>query len=120
VEGELIQATRPGKTLGELLQVSQEAYRRADLGDEWRMHHQGGAAGYEPREYLALPGSPVAVALGQAFAWNPSVAGAKSEDTILVGEAEDEVLTAIDGWPPTIVSLPGGKTMARPAILEVT
>jgi antitoxin VapB len=104
-------ATRPGATLGEIIQRGQRVYAETGFADEWRFHHQGGAAGYEPREYLGTPDSEDVVAAGQAFAWNPSIAGTKSEDTLLVGEQGNEVLTAIDDWP----LLPNG----RPAILEV-
>ena len=49
---------------------------------------------------------------------NPSIAGVKSEDTILVTDSGMEVLTAIDGWPllPATVA---GMEYPRPAILEV-
>jgi antitoxin VapB len=56
--------------------------------------------------------------VGQAYAWNPSITGAKSEDTILVGSAENEVLSAIPGWPVYNLTI-AGQTIARPAILEV-
>lgn len=112
VDAAYLAATRPGATLGEIFRCGQRAYAEAGFADEWRFHHQGGAAGYEPREYLGAPDSSEVVALGQAFAWNPSIAGTKSEDTILVGEAGNEVLTAMDGWPLLENS--------RPAILQVT
>jgi antitoxin VapB len=105
-------ATRPGATLGEIIQRGQRVYAETGFAEEWRFHHQGGAAGYEPREVLGTPDSKDVVAVGQAFAWNPSIAGTKSEDTLLVGEQGSEVLTAIDDWP----LLPNG----RPAFLEVT
>lgn len=120
IDASLIQATRPDRTLGELFQLAQQAYEAGGYADEWRLHHQGGPTGYEPREYLALPGSPDPVTLGQAFAWNPSITGAKSEDTILVGRSRNEVLTAMEGWPVIPVTLGNGVTLARPAILEIT
>jgi hypothetical protein len=54
--------------------------------------------------------------LGQVYAWNPSIAGTKSEDTILVAPAGNEVLTAIAGWPEIVVEA-GGERLSRPAIL---
>jgi len=59
------------------------------------------------------------VSVGQTYAWNPSITGTKSEDTILVGEAGNEVLTAIENWPMLPVAV-NGQTFARPAILEIT
>jgi hypothetical protein len=91
-----------------------DEYIRAGYPDEWRLHHQGGAAGYEPREYFAFPESTDLVTPGQVYAWNPSITGSKSEDTILVGEKGNEILTEIPGWPKMVVD-----SMERPAILVV-
>jgi len=91
--------------------------RRAQQ-NKWHLHHQGGPAGYEPREYVATPHSTDVVSAGQAYASNPSITGAKSEDTILVGEAGNEVLTATRDWPTLSVTV-NGQTVARPAILEI-
>jgi len=82
------------------------------------LHHQGGPAGYEPREYVATPGSIDTISVGQVYAWNPSITGTKSEDTILVGEMGNEVLTSMDGWPMLSVTV-DGQEYARPAVLEV-
>ena len=59
------------------------------------MHHQGGATGYGPREALATPESTFRVAEGQFYAWNPSIAGVKSEDTMVVGSQGNQVITTI-------------------------
>jgi antitoxin VapB len=119
VDGTFILGTRPGRTLGEVFEDGRDAYARTGFPDEWQLHHQGGPAGYEAREYIAVPGSSEAIQTGQVYAWNPSITGTKSEDTVLVGEAENEVLTRIEGWPEIQVTV-GGKTISRPAILEVT
>jgi len=111
-------ATRPGRTLGGIFERAQRAYAQAGFPDEWHLHHQGGAAGYEPREYIATPGSTDTVSLGQAYAWNPSITGTKSEDTILVSEEGNEVLTAIPDWPTMTVAA-DGEEITRPAILEI-
>jgi antitoxin VapB len=94
------------------------AYAETGFPDEWHLHHQGGPAGYEAREYIATPDSADVVSVGQAYAWNPSITGTKSEDTILVGEAGNEVLTAIENWPTLPVTV-DGQEIARPAILEM-
>ncbi|MCO6450565.1 MAG: aminopeptidase P family protein [Caldilineales bacterium] len=118
VDAEFIASTRPGMTLGEVFANGQEAYARTGFGDEWMLHHQGGPASYEPRDFVATPGAPQVVAAGQAYAWNPSITGTKSEDTILVGPDGNEVLTTILGWPMIEVKA-GDSTMLRPAILEI-
>lgn len=119
VDASFIAATRPGTTLGSIFGSAQNAYSQFGFKDEWQLHHQGGPAAYEPREYLATPDSTDMVVVGQAYAWNPSITGTKSEDTMLVGVAENEIITGIDGWPAVQARLPDGRTIARPAILEI-
>jgi antitoxin VapB len=114
VDAAFIQTTRPGRTLGEIFDKAVSAYAAEGFTDEWQKHHQGGTSGYEPREYLAVPGSQDRVTNGQAYAWNPSITGYKSEDTILVGETQNEVLTEMPDWPATVID-----GIARPSILIV-
>ena len=118
VDATVIAETRPGRTLGEIFARTQAAYAEAGFPDEWKLHHQGGPAGYEPREYIATPGGKDVVNLGQAYAWNPSITGTKSEDTMLVGAAGNEILTPIPGWPVLTVEV-GAMKVERPAILEI-
>jgi Xaa-Pro aminopeptidase len=117
VDAAFIQSTRPGRRLDEIFQAGVEAYRRVGFADEWKLHHQGGLAGYAPREIIATPTSSALVRLGQAFAWNPSITGTKSEDTIIVGEKANEVITSIPGWPVLEIETSDG-SIARPAIWE--
>lgn len=118
IDAVAIEATRPGKTIGEVFHQIQAAYDAAGFPNEWQMHHQGGSAGYAPREVTAGPGSEELILAGQAFAWNPSIAGAKSEDTILVGEQSNEIMTEVENWPFIEVEI-AGKKIKRPAILEM-
>ena len=118
VDATFIAATRPGQTLGQVFARAAAAYAETGFADEWQLHHQGGPAGYEPREYLGVPGSTEVVSAGQAYAWNPSITGTKSEDTLLVGESGNEVLTTITDWPVLSIMV-DGQTIQRPAILEI-
>jgi antitoxin VapB len=118
VDAAMILATQPGRTLGEIFAQTEAAYAESGFPGEWKLHHQGGPAGYEPREFVATPGATEQVLVGQAYAWNPSITGAKSEDTILVGEHGNEILTQISGWPTYTAQLKG-QAFERPAILEV-
>lgn len=113
----VIAATRPGATIGQAFALLQASYAEAGYPDEWRDHHQGGLAGYENRELVATPAADTPVRAGQAYAWNPSIAGVKSEDTILVGAEGFEILTATGDWPLLDIPLQG-RVVARPAILE--
>ncbi len=120
VNAALVANTRPGRSLGEIFKDGQAAYARVGFPDEWRQHHQGGVVGYEPREYLGLPDSTDKVSIGQALAWNPSIAGAKVEDTILVTAQSNEILTTIPGWPAVTVEVPGrDAAIVCPLALEI-
>ena len=52
--------------------------------------------GYEPRDFLVTPSETRTVQTNQLVGWNPSIAGTKSEDTILSG---GEVITTMPDWP---------------------
>ncbi|WP_156999143.1 M24 family metallopeptidase [Agromyces terreus] len=115
VEAEVLAATRPGAPLGAVFEAGVAAYARHGFdAEEWRRHHQGGAAGYAGRDPRAVPGIADVVHEGQAFAWNPSAPGAKVEDTVLVGAGRPEVLTVDARWPT--VSVTG---VGRPVELDL-
>jgi antitoxin VapB len=118
IDAVFIAASRPGKRLGDIFEQATAAYAATGFPDEWQLHHQGGPAAYEPREYVANPGSTDKVLAGQAYAWNPSITGTKSEDTVLVSDSGYEVLTEIEGWPALEVEIEG-EVHNRPAILEI-
>lgn len=117
IDAEMIAATRPGSTLGDVFHKAQAVYASSGFPDEWHLHHQGGSAGYAPREFTGTPASTQPIVRGQAFAWNPSITGVKSEDTILVGEDSNEIITEIAGWPTLDVKV-GNQVIKRPAILR--
>ncbi|HEX8220151.1 MAG TPA: M24 family metallopeptidase [Chloroflexia bacterium] len=118
VDAAAVRATQPGVAANAVFRVIQQAY--ADVGhpDEWKNHHQGGPAGYEPRDYVVTPDTEQLVEAVQAFAWNPSVPGAKSEDTFLVTGSGQELLTSSPGWPQQQVEI-GGHAIPRPDILQL-
>lgn len=118
VDATFIAATRPHARVREVFQRALEAYADAGFAAEWQWHHQGGAAGYEPREYVGNLASTDVVTRGQAYAWNPSITGVKSEDTILVGETHNEIVTAIAGWETLGVTV-DDQIIERPAILNL-
>ncbi len=117
IDAQMMLGTRPGKTLGDMYALAARAYRDAGYPAAIEEHHQGGSIAYLPREVLAQPNEPTLIAERQAFAWNPSVRGAKSEDTIILGPAGPTVITQTPGWPMVSVTI-DGQTIERPAILE--
>lgn len=94
VQAAMHAATRPGATFGDVLDIARSAYADAGFPDEWRDHHQGGSIGYQARERVALPGDSTVIEPGMALAWNPSIAGAKAEDTIVVVDGMARTVTA--------------------------
>jgi antitoxin VapB len=98
VEAAAHEATRRGASLGAIFARIQEAYAAAGFDGEWRNHHQGGPCSYAARDTLAVPGAVEPVRAPQAFAWNPTVPGAKSEDTVLCSDDGCALLTR-GGWP---------------------
>jgi Xaa-Pro aminopeptidase len=117
VDAAFLSATRPGATLSEVFHAGQAAYEAEGYPGEWQHHHQGGPTGYAGRDLKGTPTASATVLLHQAYAWNPSITGTKSEDTVLVTEAGLEVLSATPDLP-TLTATAAGVTYQRPAILE--
>lgn len=109
-------ASVPGATLGSAFAQVVQAYHAHGYIDEWHKHHQGGVTGYENREIQARPDSTHVIALHQAFAWNPSITGTKSEDTMVLTAAGPESVSTTGNWPMQRVTIEG-KHYERPAVL---
>jgi Xaa-Pro aminopeptidase len=108
--------TRVGAPVAQVFAQGAQAYTDAGFPDEWQKHNQGGAAGYESRDYEATPTCDEIVLAEQAFAWNPSITGVKSEDTMLVHLDGVEFLTVTGDWPSIRIQL-ADQDWDRPAIL---
>jgi len=87
------EATRQGRTLAQAFDDCRRFYAEAGFPEGWRDHHQGGMTGYATREVIATPGTHQEIREGQAFAWNPSLVGAKAEETFVLGPDGPEILT---------------------------
>jgi Xaa-Pro aminopeptidase len=103
VESAAFEASSPGTTLGEVYTAIAAAYGQLGFPGAELGHHQGGVTGYRSREVLAVPGSPARIEHGTALAWNPSLPGAKIEDTAVVTPGGPETLTEDPGWPTVAV-----------------
>ena len=116
VNAALLNATRVGATSAQLFKVAQAAYTAQGFPGEERFHHQGGPTGYGEREWVATPDGTEVVVNNQAFAWNPSIRGGKTEDTVLLHDGVIENLTPTPELP-TIEAKVDGSTYAAAGVL---
>jgi len=109
--------TRLGTPAREVLQKGIDAYKEKGFPEEWKLHHQGGSIGYTGRDYRVNFKTPDVIQENQAFTWNPSITGTKSEDTILATSKGPEMITHPVLYPTLSLSV-AGIPFNRPAILE--
>jgi len=109
--------TRPGIPVREVLQKGIDAYQEKGYPEEWKLHHQGGSIGYTGRDYRVHFKSPDVIQENQAFTWNPSIAGTKSEDTILATSKGLEMITHPILYPTLSMNV-AGVSFTRPDVLE--
>jgi Xaa-Pro dipeptidase len=107
VNATLLSATRPGAVGSELYKFAARTYANEGFEGEERLHHQGGACGYRTRDWVAHPTSSEVVQDCQAFAWNPSITGAKVEETSIAFTERTEVITSTQTWPQIPVLIEG-------------
>jgi antitoxin VapB len=99
INAKLLHASRSGVTSAALYAVAEDAYRKAGYAGEEKLHHQGGPTGYMEREWVATPHGTQTIVDPEALAWNPSIRGAKAEDTVLLNNGATEVLTETPTLP---------------------
>ena len=117
------EATVPGRTLAEAFAACQGHYEDVGFPGEWKRHHQGGMTGYASREVIATPDTDDLIEPGQAFAWNPSITGAKVEETFLLTRDGPEVVAgagALVAGPTCSDQRQPGSYVARPRVIGPT
>lgn len=117
IECILMANTIPGTPAVEVLKRGIEAYKERGYPEEYQLHHQGGATGYVGRDYRVNFRTPDIVQENQAFCWNPSITGTKSEDT-MIATSKGPVLLSNPIHFPTLEMKVEGYTFRRPGILE--
>lgn len=113
VESAALAASRPGTSLGKIYRTLADAYAAHGFAGAIGEHHQGGTTGYLSREIVATPDTCETLGYGSAVAWNPSITGAKVEDTFLVTDTGLENVTLDQEWPTVPVL-----GINRPLVLE--
>jgi Xaa-Pro aminopeptidase len=114
IEAYALNFCRPGTSLVAVYDALNQAYHQHGYPQAIRQHHQGGTTGYLSREIIANPTTTEILTENMVLAWNPSLPGAKIEDTFVISkDGELENLTFDPNWPSIEVS--GRK---RPIALE--
>ena len=116
IDTAFISSTVVGRKLADIFAIGLKAYEENGYNNEWQLHHQGGPTGYAARDFCVQHNSPGQVCPNQAFAWNPSITGTKSEDTIIATPSGPEVISITEDWP-MINGQWQDRTLSRPAIL---
>ncbi|MCU0569336.1 MAG: M24 family metallopeptidase [Oculatellaceae cyanobacterium Prado106] len=105
IEADLLDRCRPGARLDELYGAIAQAYQDSGYPHAIQEHHQGGLTGYLSREVVATPTTRDILHPNMALAWNPSLPGAKVEDTFAIApDAPLENLTFDPNWPSTEIA----------------
>ena len=122
IEAEALHCCIPGTRLSQVYDLFSENYTRRGHTAAIDQNHQGGLTGYQTREIMADPTSTHCLRKCETVAWNPSLAGARIEDTFLIHDSLDhdpqrhhglENLTRDDQWPTVDVN-----GLARPLVWE--
>ena len=105
VEAVGLDQCQPNVPLNQIYERLKQAYEQQGHPQAIRQHHQGGTTGYLSREIVATPTTIDPLAANMAVAWNPSLPGAKIEDTFLIhADGNLENLTFDPNWSSTEVN----------------
>jgi Xaa-Pro aminopeptidase len=118
VDSAMMAASIPGKPANEVFHEAVKAYAEKGYPEEYRLHHQGGSIGYFGRDYKITANTKDIIQENQAFTWNPSITGMKSEDTILA-TCKGPVVLSEPVLFPVLVAEKSGYVFRRPAIMEL-
>lgn len=116
IDANMIYNTKVGISFKGLFSKMKGFYETNGYSEEWKYHHQGGLSGYDTREKLLLENDTHVIKSNQLYAWNPSISGVKSEDTILTTDSGIQIVTQTDNYPLLEVKV-NDQIIKRPDIL---
>jgi len=116
IECRMIEATKPGVSASVPFEVGLRAYKELGYENEWQLHHQGGAMGYYGRDIKVTQETKDVVVENQAWCWNPSITGTKTEDGFIATENGPIMITGPVIYP-RIDYKKNGVQMVRPGLL---
>ncbi|BBD57539.1 peptidase M24 [Nostoc sp. HK-01] len=100
IEAIALSTSQPGITLDTVYSALAQAYEQHGFPNAIYEHHQGGTTGYLAREIVANPLTNDFLTENMAIAWNPSLSGAKVEDTfVILKDKKLENLTFDSNFP---------------------
>ncbi len=114
----MIANTVPGSSYQRPFLAGRDAYAARGYEAEFDKHHQGGPIGYQPRDCRVTFSDNEIIERNQAFCWNPSITGTKSEDTIIATDGGALFVTRPVLFPVRKVEAEG-KLFSRAAVLEL-
>lgn len=104
IHADILAASEPGRRWQDIFRAIQASYARHGFPDAWQSHHQGGPAGYGCRDFIVTDETPGNLSENQALAWNPTLPGVKSEETVLLTATGPQRLTDSGAWPTITVT----------------
>ncbi len=118
IDCRMAEATKPGVPAKVPFEVGLETYRKLGYQDEWQLHHQGGAMGYYARDIKVTSETNEVIFENQAYCWNPSISGTKTEDGIIVTANGQLFITKPVIYPKVELEV-NGTTMIKPGLLII-
>ncbi|MCG8484797.1 MAG: M24 family metallopeptidase [Clostridia bacterium] len=106
---------KEGRPLSDIYKEAIKAYASQGYEGEYKYHHQGGLTGFMPRELKANIDAHHVVRVNEAYAFNPSIQGAKSEDTVVVTKDGLKNLTYTGNYAYVEINI-DGKTYKKPTV----
>lgn len=109
LQAAMVSTIRPGVKLTELLETVFELFESLGYPEERTVHYHGGPAGYQANYPERCQDPEEVVKANMAFAWYFTVAGAKSEELMLVDEQGASLKSVAPGWPMLEIDYQGSK-----------
>jgi antitoxin VapB len=116
MQAAVLASTRPGVTMSSLFRRVMNLFEELGYPEERTVHFHGGPTGYQPSQPERCQDPAEVVRSNTAFAWYMTIAGAKSEEVMLVDEQGASLKTVAPGWPMLEIEYEG-RTLAVPDIL---
>lgn len=98
--------------------VCKKSYEDLGYADMWKAHGQGGAQGYNNRDYIITPNSHGITQINQCYCFNPVIDGTKTEDAFIATEQGPLFITKPITFPK-LTKIINGKEVERPGLLFI-